>query len=512
MVGIYETNLKGDIRYVNEALCRIAGYDSPEEMMSENVITKYKNKDDREVLIKLLKENGSVNNFEIDVLNKNSDTITVLLNAVLDGDVISGMIMDVSSRKQAEKTLIHAREEWEKTFDAIPDLILVVDNQHKILKANRALALKAGMKREELIGRFCFDVMHGSNEVPAHCLHTKTIKDGKEHISEMYKEKLNGFYIVSSSPIYDPEGRSLGIVEVARDITERKKMEEKLRVMAMTDELTGLFNRRGFFTLSEKHCKLADRTKRKMSLMYLDIDGMKTINDKLGHKAGDQALTDIAKILKESFRESDLIARIGGDEFVVLLTEHSESDIEYIITNNIKNNLKAHNKQDLRNYELSLSMGIVHYDPKHPCTIDNLIAKADALMYDVKKNHKLKEEIVSSTSERESESRVYKRFSIGNDCWAEINSSDKVSIKDISVGGVCLRTSMHLDPSSTCKIKVLSSSENIVSDGIVVWSYLMGTKTEKGTSQPYYETGLKFIEMNEKIKNSLEKYISSITG
>ncbi len=282
--------------------------------------------------------------------------------------------------------------------------------------------------------------------------------------------------------------------------------------MAMTDELTGLFNRRGFFTLSEKHCKLADRTKRKMSLLYIDLDGMKTINDKLGHKAGDQALMDTAIILKDSFRESDIIARIGGDEFAVLLTEHSKSDIEDVIITNINNNLATHNKRGLRNYELSLSMGVVYYDPRNPCSIDNLLTKADAFMYNAKKHPKFEEKAVSSISEKESESRIYKRFNIGNDYWAEINGSDKVNIKDISVGGVCLRTSRHLDPSSSCKIKVLSSSENIASDGIVVWSYLMGTKTEEGTSQPYYETGLKFIEMNDKIKNSLEKYISSITG
>ncbi|HDY88765.1 MAG TPA: PilZ domain-containing protein [bacterium] len=133
-------------------------------------------------------------------------------------------------------------------------------------------------------------------------------------------------------------------------------------------------------------------------------------------------------------------------------------------------------------------------------------------MYNAKKQPKFEEKAIAAISEKESESRVYKRFNIGNDYWAEINGSDKVNIKDISVGGVCLRTSRHLDPSSACKIKMLSSSDNIASDGIVVWSYLMGTKTEEGTSQPYYETGLKFIEMNEKIKESLEKYISSITG
>jgi diguanylate cyclase (GGDEF)-like protein/PAS domain S-box-containing protein len=420
--------------------------------------------------------------------------------------------MDITDLKVTEEKLAVSEKKWEKTFDTIPDLILVIDNQHKIVKANKAMVKKLGVKREEITGRFCYDVMHGTDKPPSYCPHEKTLADGKERIKEVYEQNFNGFYMVSASPIFDSEGRSLGVVEVARDITERRKMEEQLRVVAMTDELTGLFNRRGFFTLSEKHCKLANRTKRKMSLLYLDLDNMKKINDKLGHNAGDQALMDTAKILKESFRESDIIARIGGDEFAVLLTEHSESDIEDTVTNNIRNNLNVHNRHGLRNYELSLSMGIVYYDPKNPCSVDSLLAKADAFMYNAKKHPKIDEKLATSTSEKETESRIYKRFKAGNNYWAEINGSGKISIKDISISGICLKTSEYLDTSSICKIRVFSSTESITSQGMVVWSYLMGTQTEKEKSLPYYETGLKFIKTNDKTKRSLEKYISGLAG
>jgi diguanylate cyclase (GGDEF)-like protein len=165
------------------------------------------------------------------------------------------------------------------------------------------------------------------------------------------------------------------------------KMEEQLKRTAITDELTGLLNRRGFFTLSEKHCKLAQRNKRMMSLLYADLDNMKEINDDWGHHEGDLALIDTAEILKKSFRNSDIIARLSGDEFAVLLTEHIESEIENVITSNVMDNLNVHNATGNRNHTLSLSMGFAHFDPDKMASIDNIVAEADRMMYRIKKKN-----------------------------------------------------------------------------------------------------------------------------
>ncbi len=512
LVGIYKTNLKGEILYVNDALCRIAGYDSPEEIMSENVINKYKNKSDREVLIKILKEKRNVKNFELELIKKNGDTINVLLSAFLQGDIISGMIMDITERKQAEENLVHAKKEWEKTFDTIPDIIAVIDNQYRIIKANKTMAKKLGVTRKKLIGKLCYNVIHGTEEPPSNCPHGKCVSDGKEHIEEFYADNLKGHYILSATPLSDSEGHVIGVVEVARDITERKKIENKLQAVAITDDLTGLFNRRGFFTSAEQQCKLADRTKRGLFLLYLDLDSLKAINDRHGHKVGDQALVDTANILKKSFRKSDIIARIGGDEFAVLLTEPSKPDIENIIINHVKDNLKIFNEQASKNYKLSLSMGITYYDPEHPCSLDNLISRADALMYDYKKHYKLDEKATPSLHEDMRERRAYKRFKTGNNYRAKLDDTDKFKIKNISIGGICLKTSHHLNTSSIYKIKIFSyKNKEISTEGIVVWSYLIGTTTEKESSFPYYETGLKFIEMTYKLRSSLEKFITNLT-
>jgi diguanylate cyclase (GGDEF)-like protein/PAS domain S-box-containing protein len=191
----------------------------------------------------------------------------------------------------------------------------------------------------------------------------------------------------SGVPVFNKSGNFKGYRGIDRDITKRKKMEEHLKTISMTDELTGIFNRRGFFTLTEKEFKLSNRHKRRMSLIYMDLDGLKAINDELGHEAGDQALVDAANILRKSFRESDIIGRIGGDEFAVLITDSSEPDVEKIVTSHIGQNIEAYNKQTERSFKLSLSKGFAHYEPDSPCTISDLIKQADSSMYEDKKRH-----------------------------------------------------------------------------------------------------------------------------
>ena len=162
------------------------------------------------------------------------------------------------------------------------------------------------------------------------------------------------------------------------------KVQEKQRMMSITDELTGLYNRRGFFTLAEQRLKLAKRQRRGIFMLYADVDGLKTINDTLGHQEGDMALADTANLLKATYRESDIIARIGGDEFVVIPAGSSGDDIE-IITARLQKNLDHHNATENRKYTLSISIGIAYYDTENPCSIDELLATGDRLMYEQKK-------------------------------------------------------------------------------------------------------------------------------
>jgi diguanylate cyclase (GGDEF)-like protein len=169
------------------------------------------------------------------------------------------------------------------------------------------------------------------------------------------------------------------------DITDRKRMEQQLHTMSLTDELTGVHNRRGFLTLSEQQLKIAERTKKDILLFFADLDKMKLVNDTLGHQEGDKALVEVATILNEVFRESDIIGRIGGDEFAVLAIDTTDETKEILI-NRLHNTLDDYNQTEGRNYQLSLSIGIAPYNPEKPSSLDELIAQADTLMYEEKRN------------------------------------------------------------------------------------------------------------------------------
>mgnify|MGYP005835058095 CR=1 FL=1 len=164
------------------------------------------------------------------------------------------------------------------------------------------------------------------------------------------------------------------------------KEEASLLALSLTDELTGLYNRRRFFVLTEQYLKLSIRTKKRLLFLFIDMDNLKGINDHYGHNEGDQALIDLANILKKTFRESDIVARIGGDEFVVL-SESTDGNGKKVMTR-LYENIEDYNTKGSRRYTLSISVGTTQFDPKHPIPIDELLSKGDALMYAQKRRRR----------------------------------------------------------------------------------------------------------------------------
>jgi diguanylate cyclase (GGDEF)-like protein len=167
--------------------------------------------------------------------------------------------------------------------------------------------------------------------------------------------------------------------------TQQKAKEEELKALLITDELTQLHNRRGFFLLAEQLTKLADRMKKPLDIMYLDLDGLKWINDTYGHDEGDAALIAVAAILKRLFRRSDIIARMGGDEFVVMrvgTAEHGNGIIQERVTSALQKYNEVHDDD----YPISVSMGFSRYDPASPASLDQLLKEADESMYRDKKD------------------------------------------------------------------------------------------------------------------------------
>ncbi len=168
---------------------------------------------------------------------------------------------------------------------------------------------------------------------------------------------------------------------------EHAKMHERLHDISVHDELTELYNRRGFFTLAEHLLKTAKRQRTGLFMLYCDLDGLKGINDALGHQKGDWALIDAANVLTETFRGSDIIARIGGDEFVVMPIATTGDNLEVVI-NRLQKAVEMDNTRSKREYRLSISTGTAFFDPLSPCTIDELLSQADRLMYEQKRTKK----------------------------------------------------------------------------------------------------------------------------
>lgn len=167
---------------------------------------------------------------------------------------------------------------------------------------------------------------------------------------------------------------------------QRRQAESQLQELTLMDDLTALRNRRGFLLLTEQELMLA-RNKRiglDLWLIFADLDGLKQINDTLGHQAGSQAIIQTANILRNTFRETDVVARIGGDEFAILAVTN-DSDSGNILVARIKDNLRAFNLREKLPYNLSLSVGAVQVDPEKSKSINELLEAADQAMYEQKR-------------------------------------------------------------------------------------------------------------------------------
>ncbi len=160
-------------------------------------------------------------------------------------------------------------------------------------------------------------------------------------------------------------------------------LDRELRYLALTDDLTCLFNRRGFFAAATHQLKLAQRNNQRLLLLFCDVDNLKKINDTYGHHEGDLTLIRAADALEQSFRDSDILSRMGGDEFVALASETSNQTQE-IILRRLEKNLKKSSATEPR-YALSLCVGVARFDPKRPISLGELMVQADKAMYEEKR-------------------------------------------------------------------------------------------------------------------------------
>ena len=192
---------------------------------------------------------------------------------------------------------------------------------------------------------------------------------------------------VESRGVRTTHGGAPAVMGSMIDVTERKHLEEALRSLSLTDELTGLYNRRGFSTLAERHLSIARRKGMDLLLVLADIDGLKVINDTFGHHAGDQVVIDAGNVLKGTYRRVDIIARIGGDEFTAFPVEAGPDSAE-ILMNRLHENVAKHNERYTRPFKLSMSVGIGRINPADCPNVQRLLAEADRELYLRKRSRK----------------------------------------------------------------------------------------------------------------------------
>jgi len=165
---------------------------------------------------------------------------------------------------------------------------------------------------------------------------------------------------------------------------ERHRKRSEIQMQTLVDDLTGLYNRRGFLSFSNEYLRLSERANRCLLLLFVDLDGLKNINDRFGHQMGDQALVDVGTVLKNTFREADIIARIGGDEFAVLALDIPEEMGEAILKR-LYEKLDNLNSTAGHPYRLYVSVGITSYRHEQPSSIEELLHAADVAMYSQKR-------------------------------------------------------------------------------------------------------------------------------
>jgi diguanylate cyclase (GGDEF)-like protein/PAS domain S-box-containing protein len=399
--GYYEVDLKGNYVFFNEAFADILGIPESElqgmnfkEFFDEEGLKKI-----RETFNEVFKTGDPTTAYGWEITRRDGSKrfleISVTLRKEEGGRIIGfkGMARDVSNRKWSEMALLESEAKYRTLFEAAQSAIFLVrDGQY--IDCNSHTLKIFNCTREQIIGKSPLDVSPAKQPDG---------RDSREIVSEWNKSVLAGEaqcfhwkHIRMDGTPFDAEiglnrieiGGELFIQAIVRDITDEKRAEEALKTMSLVDDLTGLYNRRGFLTLAVQEIKSIDRMKQKIYLIYVDLDDLKHINDTFGHLAGDKALIDTAHILRGSFRGPDILARIGGDEFVILAKEGSMKGGPDLLLERVRRNIKIHNEKTKNFYRISLSMGTVAYDPDQPIPLETLLIEADTLMYRDKQRKK----------------------------------------------------------------------------------------------------------------------------
>ena len=273
-------------------------------------------------------------------------------------------------------------------INAAPTPIFYKDAKGRYLGCNKAFEEYIGLTRGELIGKSVFELFDDDLASTYFKADNALFERKGTQIYEAKVEYADGSIhdVMFHKAYFHAEGVE-GVVGSILDITERKKAEKRLEQLALTDSLTGLDNRYSLMK-SLKHSLLRQhRENFTLAFLMLDLDGFKQINDSYGHPVGDALLIAVAKKLKNHFRESDVIARVGGDEFSVILENISSTESLRLLANKILAEFVEPFIIDNNSFTIGISIGIA-ISSSCECSSEDIIKRADAALYQVKNNGK----------------------------------------------------------------------------------------------------------------------------
>lgn len=295
-----------------------------------------------------------------------------------------------TSQVEREKSLETERDLFAAVLESADAFILVLDCAGRIEQANRTVEVATGHPDEELRGHKFTQALLIREGAAAFGNGLRRLGEGAvAYPFESHWVTGNGERLLvagSLTPLRDGDGALSHVVVTASDITQHRAIEDELRAMSLRDDMTGLYNRRGFSLLAEQRLKDERRSGSTLTMIYADVDHLKAINDTFGHNAGDIALVLCAQALEGTFRESDIVARIGGDEFVVL----AEADARKLdlVSRRLNRELDRRTADSGLQFPVSLTIGSAHSKPPHRTSLDALLQQADAFMYEHKHEEK----------------------------------------------------------------------------------------------------------------------------
>lgn len=391
--------LTAEIVDVNPAAC--AFYLYPREAMQGMKLTQLNQLSDEEVREKVVQiESREQQQFELRHRLADGEVRDVEIQSspiVVEGrSLICSIIHDISKRKRFQRELEQRTDFLQSVIDGVSDPLMVINFDYRVLQMNKAARSRLPAHVEFQEDLPCYKLSHAS-QVPCegkdHPCPLKQVQETGQPVTMIHHHASNqGVRIVelNASPLYDADGSLYAVIEVARDITERQHIEEllsenekRLHHLAHHDSLTDLPNRLLFEDRLQQALSKARRSRRQVALFFLDLDHFKDVNDNLGHDFGDLLLIDVANRLRSCVRESDTVARMGGDEFLVLLEEIESIERVETMAERICSALIHELNRDSYHQRVSASIGISIY-PEDGATGQELLKCADQAMYKAK--------------------------------------------------------------------------------------------------------------------------------